>query len=98
MRNYHEAENDWETVQKQYTWLVETLLDCLKNHTSFVEKHPGIVASGDLDAIRGEIEDGLLDATYTLYCSEQLQLLYAMLDERLEPEAEAYPAQAGRRR
>ena len=90
MRNYHEAENDWETVQKQYTWLVETLLDCLKNHTSFVEKHPGIVASGDLDAIRGEIEDGLLDATYTLYCSEQLQLLYAMLDERLEPEAEAY--------
>ncbi len=36
MRNYHEAENDWETVQKQYTWLVETLLDCLKNHTSFV--------------------------------------------------------------
>ena len=90
MRNYHETVNDWETTQKQYTWLVETLLDCLKNHTSFVEKHPGIVASHDLEVIRDEIEDGLLTAMKILYCAEQLQLLYAMLDEKLEPEAEAY--------
>ena len=75
-------ETDEERPTKEhYTWLVETLLNGLKEHASFEEKYPGIAAPVEMETIRNEMERALLEGMRLLYCSEQVELLETMVEE-----------------
>jgi hypothetical protein len=81
-----EHDADEETVERahtkeHYTWLVETLLNGLKEHASFVEKYPDIAAPVEMKTIRDEMERALLKGMRLLYCSEQVELLNTMVEE-----------------
>ena len=89
-----EHDADEETVEREhtkehYTWLVETLLNGLKEHASFEEKYPGIAAPVEMQTIRDEMERALLEGMRLLYCSEQVELLDTMVEES-EPAMASY--------
>ena len=48
-------------TKEHYTWLIETLLNGLKEHASFEEKYPGIAAPVEMQTIRDEMERALLE-------------------------------------
>ena len=78
---YHKAhENKGETpsTELQYTWLVRTLLDGLKEHAGFQEKYPNVAAPNEMKTIWNEMEAALLKSMHLLYCSEQIGLLKRM--------------------
>ncbi len=88
----HDVDDDTvegKHTKEHYTWLVETLLDGLKEHASFEEKYPSIVAPVEMQTIRDEMERALLEGMRLLYCSEQVELLETMV-ENSEPEMASY--------
>jgi hypothetical protein len=72
---------DGKHTKEHYTWLVETLLDGLKEHAAFEEKYPDIAAPVEMQTIRDEMELALLEGMRLLYCSEQVELLDTMIEE-----------------
>ncbi len=80
----HDVDDDTverEHTKEHYTWLVETLLNGLKEHASFEEKYPDIAAPVEMQTIRDEMERALLEGMRLLYCSEQVELLDTMVEE-----------------
>jgi hypothetical protein len=73
--------DEGKSTKEHYTWLVETLLNGLKEHASFEDKYPGIAAPVEMETIRNEMERALLEGMRLLYCSEQVELLDTMVDE-----------------
>ena len=60
----HDVDDDTDErrhTKEHYTWLVETLLNGLKEHASFEEKYPDIAAPVEMQTIRDEMERALLE-------------------------------------
>lgn len=81
--------DEGKSTKEHYTWLVETLLNGLKEHASFEKKYPDIAAPVEMQTIRDEMERALLEGMRLLYCSEQAELLDTMV-EKSEPAMASY--------
>ena len=68
-------------TKQHYVWLVEKLLDGLREQNAFENNHPTLATSHDLSTIRKEMETALSDGMRMVYCYEQVDLLETILEE-----------------
>lgn len=71
--------------KQHYVWLVEKLLDGLREQNAFENNHPTLATSSDLSTIRKEMETALSEGMRMVHCYEQVHLLEAILEEGDSP-------------
>ena len=72
-------------TKQHYVWLVEKLLDGLREQNAFENNHPTLATSSDLSTIRKEMETALCEGMRMVHCYEQVHLLEAILEEGDSP-------------